>query len=84
MTEQSLFERPIQTIPAIAEKYHISRFTLVQAAQRGDFGEDAYRSAATWLIDTTGDQFQQWLTAHEQYVKGRKTQEQQSTEEPTD
>ena len=74
MTENPLFERPIQTIAAIAAAFGISRITLAQACQHGLFGEDAYQSGATWLIDTNGERFRQWLVAHEQQarVKGRK------------
>lgn len=66
MTEALLFERPIQTIAAIAVATGISRITLAQACQHGLFGEDAYQSGATWLIDTNGEQFHQWLAAHPQ------------------
>jgi len=77
MTEQKRFDRAIQTIPAIATAYSISRITLAQATQRGDFGGNAYKSAGTWLIDTQGEHFHRWLTAHWQQarIKGQKSQD---------
>jgi len=64
MTEQPLFQRPVQAVAAISKTTGISRFTLVQACQHGLFGEDSYQSGSTWLIDTTGEHFRQWLAAH--------------------
>ncbi len=78
MARQPLFERPIQTIIAVSEKTEISRITLAQAAQRGAFGEDAYQSGATWLIDTNGEHFHQWLTAHWQQARVKRQQEKES------
>jgi hypothetical protein len=70
--ERGLY-RPIQTVKAVSEATGISRFTIVQAIGRGDFGEDAYQSGSTWLIDTTGPHFQRWLRAYstQPRVKGR-------------
>lgn len=66
------FERPVQTVKAVSVATGISRSTLLQAAQRSDFGEDAYKSEGTWLIDTTGKQFLAWLERHwkQSRVKG--------------
>lgn len=58
------FEHPIQTIPAIGQHFSISRHTLSQAALRGAFATDAYKSATIWLIDTQGPYFLQWLEDH--------------------
>ena len=74
MTDQ-LFDRPIQTATAISKGTSISRFTIIQAGQHGLFGDDAYQSGATWLIDTTGEQFRQWLAAHEKHARGKGQQE---------
>lgn len=76
------FEHPVQTIPSVSEASGISRFTLVQAAQRGDFGADAYKSGGTWLVNTTGPQFQHWLATHATTprVKGRLAREQRRDE----
>jgi hypothetical protein len=72
MTEQ-LFDSPVQTIKAVSMATGISRTTLLKAIQNGLMGECVYRSADSWLIDTSCQQFQQWLTAHptQRRVKGR-------------
>ncbi len=73
MTEQ-LFERPVQTIKAISIVTGISRTTILKACQKGRLGECAYRSSDAWLIDTTCQQFTEWLAAHpyQRRVRGRK------------
>lgn len=75
--------RPIQTIKAISDATGISRITLAQAAQRGDFGEDVYKSGGTWLVDTTGSRFQMWLAAHptQRRVKGQRSRQQSPGQE---
>ena len=79
---QVAFERPVQTIKAVSKATRISRFTLAQAAQRGDFGEDAYKSEGTWLINTRGEHFRRWLAAYptQWRVKGRVAREQRDAE----
>jgi hypothetical protein len=84
MTERPLFQRPIQAVAAVSQQTSISRFTIIQACQHGILGEDVYRSGSTWLIDTQGESFRQWLAAHEQQprVKGRKKHTRKKDEYP--
>lgn len=78
MTEQPLFERPIQTIAAVSAATGISRTTILKAikptkGRKGLIEECAYRSGDAWLIDTDCQQFEVWLDAHpkQRRVKGR-------------
>ena len=66
------FERPVQTVRAVQDATGINRSTILQALGKGAFGEAAYRSGDTWLIDTEHDDFKQWLKAHwgQSRVKG--------------
>lgn len=61
---QLLFERPVQTIKAISLTTGISRTTILKACQKGLLGDCLYRSGDTWLIDTSCQQFIEWLAAH--------------------
>lgn len=83
-----LFERPVQTIKAISLITGISRATILKAIiptkeRKGPIYECAYRSGDAWLIDTTCEQFQHWLTAHptQRRVKGRLARQHGATEE---
>lgn len=78
MTEQPLFEYPVQTIKAISLATGISRTTILKAivptkGRKGPMYRCAYRSGDAWLIDTSCQQFQQWLAAHptQRRVRGR-------------
>ncbi len=78
MTSQPQFERPVQTIAAVSAATKISRTTILKAIKNGLMGECAYRSGDAWLIDTSCQQFQLWLTAHptQRRVRGRLVREQ--------
>jgi hypothetical protein len=79
------YERSIQTLPAVSAATGISRFTLVQAAQRGDFGEDVYKLHGTRLLDTQGEYFRQWRAVYprQRCVKGRQARQQQIQDDTT-
>jgi hypothetical protein len=77
------FERPVQTIAAVSAATGISRTTILKAikptkSRKGLIEECAYRSGDAWLIDTSCQQFQQWLIAHptQRRVRGKRTKEQ--------
>jgi hypothetical protein len=58
------FERPIQAIAGIMERFNMPRDTIKKALARGEFADCAYQSGTTWLIDTDCQQFQHWLLAY--------------------
>jgi hypothetical protein len=76
------FERPVQTIAAVSATTGISRTTILKAIKKGLMGDCSYRSADTWLIDTSCEQFQMWLAAHptQRRVKGRLAKKPQASE----
>ncbi len=51
----------MKTIKELSVEHGIDRSTLLKAAQRGAFGEAAWQSGATWLIDDTSEAFRAWL-----------------------
>jgi hypothetical protein len=73
MAEQRLFDYPIQTIKAVSMVTGISRTTLLKASKNGLMGDCVYQSGDTWLIDTSCQQFQRWLTMYptQRRVKGQ-------------
>lgn len=77
MTEH--FDRPVQTIKGVSTVTGISRTTILKTCQSGRLGDCAYRSGDAWLIDTSCQQFIEWLAAHPQQrrVKGRLARQQQ-------
>jgi hypothetical protein len=88
MTEQPLFEHPVQTIKATSLLTGISRTTILKACKKGPLKGCSYQSGETWLIDTRSEQFEQWLSAHptQRRVRGERARkrpvledEQQST-----
>ncbi len=68
------FERPVQAVRAVQDATGINRSTILQALGKGAFGEAAYKSGDTWLLDTGHPDFKNWLEAHWQQarVKGQR------------
>lgn len=79
----TLFEHPIQTIRAVNLATGISRTTILKACKFGPLKGCSYKSAETWLIDTSSKQFEAWLLAHatQRRVRGRLARELQALEE---
>lgn len=74
MQKEVHFERPVQAVRAVQDATGINRSTILQALGKGAFGEAAYKSGDTWLIDTDHADFKRWLEAHWQQsrvLKGR-------------
>lgn len=81
MQREVHFERPVQTVRAVQDATGINRSTILQALGKGAFGESAYKSGDTWLIDTEHADFKQWLEAHWQQarVKGSRKNTHEAT-----
>lgn len=79
MQKEIRFERPVQAVRAVQDATGINRSTILQALNRGAFGEAAYRSGDTWLLDTEHSDFKQWLNAHwrQARVKGGQSEQEQ-------
>lgn len=66
------FDHPVQCAAVVAAAHHMATSVITRAYQRGALGNAAYLSGRIVLVDTSQQQWLQWLEGYTQNVLHRK------------